>query len=90
MGNAAVHTIDITAHHLRMARAALGWTQEDLAEASGISRVTIANLELGKIADARIGTLRSIVNALEKHGVMLTERGVELTNGGGAAARGRN
>ena len=73
-----MHTIDVTPRHLRMARAAAGWTQEVLAERSGVSRVTIANLESGKIPDPRVHTIRALVRALEAEGVALTERGVEL------------
>lgn len=36
----------------RMARAALKWSFEDLAEASGVSRITIARFESGKSVSA--------------------------------------
>ena len=56
-----------------MARAALNWSLEDLAEAAGIHRNTISNFETGKFAgDAE--TLKKIWRALEK-------AGVEFTNG---------
>jgi transcriptional regulator with XRE-family HTH domain len=63
-----------------MARAALNWSLEDLAQAAGIHRNTISNFETGKYAgDAE--TLKKIQAALEKAGVVFTngdEPGVKL------------
>ena len=73
-----MHMIDVTPRHLRMARAAAGWTQDELAERSGISRVTIANLEAGKISDPRTQTVRLLVRAFAEAGVAMTARGVEV------------
>ena len=39
------------------AELALRWTQDDLAEVSGVSRVTIANLEICATKDSRRATL---------------------------------
>jgi len=44
-----------------MARAALGWTLDDLAAASGVSRRTIARFEAGEaVLPPRIQTLRGV------------------------------
>lgn len=42
-----------------------GLTQEELAEKSGISRVTIANIERGAVTNLKIGTMLSLANALD-------------------------
>jgi transcriptional regulator with XRE-family HTH domain len=64
-----------------MARAALDWTVRDLAEAAGLHRNTITNLEIGRYAgDAK--TLATIER-------VLTNAGVEFIheNGGGPGVR---
>ena len=73
-----MRTIDVEPRQIRMARAAAGLTQDELAERSGISRVTIANLEGGKIADPRVLTIRALIRALESEGVEITKDGVNL------------
>jgi len=61
---------------LRAARALLGWTQERLAEASGVSIPTIKRLEPGEgLVQTRVDTLDKLQRALEA-------AGVEFTNGG--------
>ena len=42
-----------------------GLTQEVLAEKSGISRVTIANIERGAVTNLKISTMLSLANALD-------------------------
>lgn len=42
-----------------------GLTQEELAEKSGISRVTIANIERGTVTNLKISTMLSLANALD-------------------------
>lgn len=42
-----------------------GLTQEELAEKSGISRVTIANIERGAVTNLKISTMLSLSNALD-------------------------
>lgn len=42
-----------------------GLTQEELAEKSGISRVTIANIERGAVTNLKISTMLSLANALD-------------------------
>jgi len=56
-----------------MARAALNWTVRDLAEATGLHRNTINNIEVGRYAGDP-ETLASIER-------VMTEAGVEFTNG---------
>lgn len=51
---------------IRAARALLGWSQDDLADAAGLSRPTIDRAERTKTSDATIEAIRL---ALEKAGV---------------------
>lgn len=56
-----------------MARAALGWTLDDLAAASGISRRTVARFEAGEsVLPARVQKLRE---AFESHGIVFVDSG---------------
>ena len=64
-----------------MARAALNWTVRDLAEAAGLHRNTITNLEVGRYAgDPQ--TLQIIEQVLAKAGVEFIDE-----NGGGPGVR---
>jgi transcriptional regulator with XRE-family HTH domain len=64
-----------------MARAALDWTVRDLAEATGLHRNTITNLEVGRYAgDA--ATLTTIEAVLRRAGVEFIDE-----NGGGPGVR---
>lgn len=60
---------------LRAARALLGWSQERLAEASGVSVPTIKRLEPGD------GLLQTRVETQEKLRAALEAAGVAFTNG---------
>src|SRR4051794_4086761 len=64
----------ITPAQIRAARGLLSWSQEDLAEASQLSRQSIDNLEHER-TEARPRTFDAIQAAFEK-------AGVEFTNGG--------
>jgi transcriptional regulator with XRE-family HTH domain len=68
---------------MKAARALLGWSQSDLATASGISEPTIARLEAedGPVR-GRAETGAALVAALEKTGVEFIQE-----NGGGAGVR---
>lgn len=56
-----------------MARAALHWTLDDLAAASGVSRRTIARFEAGEsVLPARVQKLRE---TLEEAGLLSIESG---------------
>ncbi len=54
--------------HVRMARAALDWSLEDLAQASGLNRNMIASFERG-IYEADAQTLAKVRASLETGGV---------------------
>jgi len=56
-----------------MARAALNWTVRDLAEATGLHRNTINNIEVGRYAGGP--------ESLAVIETVLTRAGVEFTNG---------
>ena len=58
----------------RMARAGLGWTLDDLAEASAVNRRTILNFENDGPASAQ--SLAKLREAFEREGVVFIERGV--------------
>jgi transcriptional regulator with XRE-family HTH domain len=64
-----------------MARAALNWTVRDLAEATGLHRNTITNIEVGRYAGDR-ETLSKIRKVLESAGVEFIDE-----NGGGPGVR---
>jgi DNA-binding XRE family transcriptional regulator len=57
----------------RMARAALDWSQRDLAAASGVSWRTILRFETGEeVMPARVKALR---HALEAEGILFIDSG---------------
>jgi transcriptional regulator with XRE-family HTH domain len=57
----------------KMARAAMGWTVSDLAEASGVGRATVARFELGQnVQPDRVQAMR---RALEARGVQFVDGG---------------
>lgn len=57
----------------RMARAALDWSQSDLAKASGVSARTVIRFEAGEsVLPARVQAMRV---ALEAQGVVFLEEG---------------
>ncbi len=71
----------VTSAQLRMARGALNWTVRDLAEATGLHRNTISNIETGRYAgDAT--TIAAIEAAFRSAGVEFIEE-----NGGGPGVR---
>ena len=56
-----------------MARTALSWSLQDLADASGVSRRTIARFEAGEpVLPARVQTLR---HAFEGKGILFIDSG---------------
>jgi DNA-binding XRE family transcriptional regulator len=63
---------------VKAARAMLGWSQEDLAQQSGVSYPTIARLESvdGEVG-GRADTADKIVSTLEKAGVIFVEENGE-------------
>jgi transcriptional regulator with XRE-family HTH domain len=70
----------ITAGQIRAARALIGWKQAELAVASGISEISIKNIERGA-SDPRSSTLAAIQSAFQKAGVVFLEPG-DARNGG--------
>ena len=75
--------LKVSIRQIKAARALLGWSQDDLAEKSGVSTPTIKRLES---ADGELGgraeTGNALVSALEKAGVEFIAE-----NGGGAGVR---
>ena len=71
----------VTSAQVRMARGALNWTIRELAEATGLHRNTISNIEVGRYAGDD--------NSLEQIEAVLTKAGVEFIdeNGGGPGVR---
>jgi transcriptional regulator with XRE-family HTH domain len=74
----------ISIRQLKAARSLLGWSQDDLAEQSGVSKPTIGRLESqdGDTLGGRQETGASLVAALEKAGIEFIQE-----NGGGAGVR---
>ena len=71
----------VTSAQVRMARAALNWTVRDLADATGLHRNTINNIEVGRYAgDAR--SLELIERILKSAGVDFIDE-----NGSGPGVR---
>jgi transcriptional regulator with XRE-family HTH domain len=56
---------------LKAGRHALGWSQSQLASASGVSRVTIARMEAGMLTP-RPATFDALLKAMEGAGVVVT------------------
>jgi DNA-binding XRE family transcriptional regulator len=71
----------VTNAQVRMARAALDWTVRDLAEATGLHRNTINNIEVGRYAGDQ-KTLELIEQTLKAAGVVFIAE-----NGGGPGVR---
>ncbi|SFC57875.1 helix-turn-helix domain-containing protein [Streptomyces aidingensis] len=68
----AVRTLSphsLTARRLAELRCLRGWTQEQLAERSGLSVRTIRNLELGRVQNPRRSSIDLLAQALEADGV---------------------
>ena len=71
----------VTSAQVKMARAALDWTVRDLAEATGLHRNTINNVEVGRYAGDP-ATLQKIEKTLTAAGVEFIDE-----NGGGPGVR---
>ncbi|HBD91547.1 MAG TPA: transcriptional regulator [Gemmobacter sp.] len=72
--------VSMTAGQIRAARALIGMTQAELAEASGVSLPTIKRIETG--ADAKVSTVEALRSALATAGVEFLPE-----NGGGVGVR---
>ena len=77
--------LKISIRQVKAARSLLGWSQDDLAEHSGVSKPTIGRLEATDTDDpigGRPETGQALVAALEKAGVEFIPE-----TGGGAGVR---
>jgi transcriptional regulator with XRE-family HTH domain len=72
----------LTPAQLRAARGLVGWTQADLAEASGIHRNSIDSFER-EASDPKRSTLLALESALKKAGVVF----IDADKDGGAGVR---
>lgn len=72
----------ITPAQIRAARALIGWKQSDLAAASGVSEISIKNIERGA-TDPRSSTLNAVQSAFEGAGVLFLEPNVNREGGAG-------
>lgn len=72
----------ISPAQIRAARALVGWKQTDLAKASGVSEMSIKNIERGA-TDPRASTLLALQTALEGAGVVFLDPGVTRDGGHG-------
>lgn len=70
----------ITSGQIRAARALLDWSQGRLAERSGLTQSTIANLEVGKHLPSKM-SLQSILRAFESVGIEFLPNGVRRQKG---------
>lgn len=75
--------LKVSIRQVKAARALLGWSQRDLADASGISEPTVKRLEAsdGELG-GRAGTADAIRSCIEAAGVEFIPE-----NGGGAGVR---
>jgi transcriptional regulator with XRE-family HTH domain len=80
-----VSILKISIRQIKAARSLLGWSQDDLAASSGVSKPTIGRLEAidtNEPIGGRAETGAALVAALEKAGVEFIAE-----NGGGAGVR---
>lgn len=71
MGESREKTVIPTFQQVGAARELLSWTQERLADASGVARSTIEAFEQGKSKPQR-ATMLKIVDAFELRGIVFT------------------
>lgn len=72
----------ITPAQIRAARALIGWKQSDLAKASGVSEISVKNIERGA-TDPRASTLSAVQSAFDKAGVVFLDPGDTRDGGSG-------
>jgi transcriptional regulator with XRE-family HTH domain len=72
----------ITGAQIRAARALIGWKQSELAEQSGVSEISIKNIERGA-TDPRASTLQAVQAAFDRAGVVFLESGDTRSGGRG-------
>jgi transcriptional regulator with XRE-family HTH domain len=61
----AIHSTSMKSFTLRDARTARGWTQDELAEKSGIDQTTISGLEVGRSTRPSFDTVQKLARALK-------------------------
>ncbi len=81
-----LQAVMITPAQIRAARALIGWKQTDLAAASGVSEMSVKNIERG-VTDPRASTLQAMQDALETAGVVFLDGGVNRDGGPGVRLR---
>jgi len=86
METLVLEALMITPAQIRAARALIGWKQTDLAEASGISEMSIKNIERG-LTDARSSTIAALQAAFLTAGVVFLEPGDTRDGGPGVRLR---
>ncbi|WP_010162588.1 helix-turn-helix transcriptional regulator [Sphingomonas sp. PAMC 26617] len=79
--------MDMTPQQCRMARAALEWSQQQLADAAAVRQTTVSDYERG--GDARRSTVQKLRAAMEQAGVVFVGAG-EVSMSGGAGVRAGN
>lgn len=67
--------MEISIDQIKAARALLDWTQDDLVKASGLSKASIQNYEIGK-TEPNSTSLYKIIDAFSVHGIEFIEEGV--------------
>ncbi len=72
----------INRRQIAAGRALLGWSRQELSEASGISLRTVARFESGE-GDITTGKLAKMEAALMEAGVRFIPNGVQLDDGRG-------
>lgn len=81
-----LQAVMISPAQIRAARALIGWKQTDLARASGVSEMSIKNIERGA-TDPRASTLNALQAALEDAGVLFLDTGYTRDGGPGVRLR---
>jgi transcriptional regulator with XRE-family HTH domain len=61
-----MNAVNNLSHNVRKFRGELGWSQEDLAEQSGLHRTYISGLERGT-RNPTLAVMQSLADALGKH-----------------------
>jgi predicted transcriptional regulator len=76
----------ISPAQMRAARALIGWKQSDLASRSGVSHVSIKNIERGA-TDPRLSTITAIERAFVDAGVLFLDAQENKPGGAGVRLR---
>ena len=76
----------ITPRQIRAARSLIGWKQSDLAAASGVSEISVKNIERGA-TDPRASTLGALQKAFLEAGVVFLDPGDTRDGGPGLRLR---